>query len=364
MSNMLYLSASRITDFRDCPTRYKLPVIDRIVPDTEPEPFRMGTNWHDIQHMMGMQGFSKLTAPNASQVDFEGLLIDYLNKMYEQCPASKTLEEWAVEQNMFLYTAWAYFEHYSDTDVKIIASELPFELPVLHPETGRAVPNVRLRGKIDKIVEYPNRGMFIREYKSTSSSVEDDSSFWKNLRMAMQPSIYYDAAIRLGYPIKGIEYDVWRKPTIKPKTLTQTLTRDFLDTGKYIGEEFDVLDSSSTGDPILIDNEQAEILPGKRGFAIKETPRMYGIRLLHDIRERPHFYFNRREITRSDQDMESYRWQLYNIHTTLRTMISKGCWYKNEKQCEATFKCGYIPICYDGVDVNERIPDGFRRKEI
>jgi hypothetical protein len=358
---MLYLSASRIGDFKDCPTRYKLAVIDRIIPDVEPEPFRMGTNWHEIQEWMGQ---------HVGSSTFMNDLIDYLNDMYDQCPPSKTLEEWAVEQNLFLYTAWAYFEHYSDEGVKVIASELPFELPVLHPETGRAVPNVRLRGKIDKIVEYPDRGMFIREYKSTSSSVEDDSSFWKNLRMAMQPSIYYDAAVRLGYSIKGIEYDVWRKPTIKPKNLTQKDSKEVIETGKYLGEKFEIEDYRKAefvvDQKMMIDGEKVEITYGaKEGtFAIKETPRMYGIRLLHDIRERPYFYFNRREITRSDQDMNSYRWQLYNIHTTLRTMISKGCWYKNEKQCEATFKCGYIPICYDDVDVNERIPDGFHRKEI
>jgi len=361
MNNMLYLSASRIGDFKDCPMRYKLPKIDRVYPDMEPEPFRMGTTWHKIQEFMGQ---------NINSPTFMDGLIDYLNEMYKQCPVSKTLEEWAVEQNMFLYTAWAYFEHYPDENVKIIASELPFELPVLHPETHRAVPNVRIRGKIDKIVEYPDRGMFIREYKSTSSSVEDDSSYWKNLRMAMQPSIYYDAAKRLGYDIQGIEYDVWRKPTIKPKTLTQKDSKEFRDSGNYLGEKFEIgsLDSDGPDDggQATVDGEDVEITPGaKEGtFAIKETPRMYGIRLLQDIRERPHFYFNRREISRGDRDMWSYRWELYNIRAALSTMINKGCWYKNEKQCEATFKCGYIPICYEGVDVDERIPDGFHRKEI
>lgn len=351
---MIYLSASRIGSYKDCPTLYKLPKIDRVFPDTEPDPLRMGTNWHSIQDIVG-QSWKEYD-------DVHAYLIDYIDEMYAECPTHKSMEDWLVERNIFLYTAWAYFNHYDDSDVEIIASEMSFELPLIHPETGRAVPNVRVRGIIDKIVNYPDHGMFIREYKSTSDSVEDTSSFWPNLRMALQPSIYYDAAIRLGYPIVGIEYDVWHKPTIKPKFLTQKDTKEFWETGKYFDQKFGT--EYEKGD-FWVDDKIAEVKEGKKEgtFAIKETPRMFGVRLYEDIQERPEFYFNRKEVARTDSDMEAFRWELYCTYKTMKDMIKSGHWFKNEKNCERMGKCAYTPICYNKIDVDEYIPDGFRKKE-
>lgn len=364
---MIYLSASRMRDYKNCATLYKLPVVDRIYPDVEADPLRVGTNWHGIQEIIG------INLDSESKYD---QLIKYIDDLYGERPIHISEEDWLVERNTFIYTAWAYFNYYEeiDKDVEVVASELEFELPLIHPETGRSVPNVRIRGRLDKLINYPDRGLFLREYKSTSSSVEDGSSFWPALRMALQPSIYYDAAKRMGYDIQGIEYDVWHKPTIKPKFLTQKNTKEFLETGKYFGQEFiinsgiriceNMLEAESYK-YIILDDEIAIVEPGKKEgtFTIKETPRMFGVRLYNDIMERPTFYFNRREISRTEDDMNRFRWELYNTYKTIKNMMKSGCWMKNEDQCERMGKCQYIPICYNNVNVDESTPDGFHQKE-
>ncbi len=144
---MLKLSASRIKDYKNCNTRYKLPVVDRVFPDDDSDIARMGTNWHEIQHHLG----DKYHDDN-----FDELLMDFLNETYEKCPSYKTLEEWAVERATLLSAAIAYKHIYADQPFETIASELAFELPLLHPKTGRAIANVRLRGKIDRIIKYPD----------------------------------------------------------------------------------------------------------------------------------------------------------------------------------------------------------------
>jgi len=356
---MIYLSASRMADYKDCPTLYKFPVIDRVYPDIEATPLRMGTNYHSIQEVIGK---------HIGDADVTAGIMNLIDEAYAECPTHITMEDWLTERNTLLYTAWAYTHHYNDSNVEVVESEMKFELPLLHPETGRALPNVRVRGIIDKIVNYPDRGLFIREYKSTSDSVEDGSAFWPNLRMALQPSIYYDAAKRLGYDIQGIEYDVWHKPTIRPKFLTQKDTKELFNTQKYLGGTFEVEDYRSAkfaaDQKVLIGEERAEIKEGKQGFAVKETSRMFGVRLYEDIQERPDFYFNRREISRTDDDMETFRWELYCTYQTVKNMIKSGRWFKNEKHCERMGKCRYTPICYNKVNVDECIPDGFRKKEI
>lgn len=359
MSDILKLSASRMGDYKDCPTRYKLPVIDRVFPDEDSDIARVGTNWHEIQHHLG---------DKYHDANFNELLIDFLNETYEECPSYKTLEEWSVERITLLSAACAYKHIYANQPFQTIASELEFELPLLHPETGRAIANVRLRGKIDRIIQYPDGRILIREYKSTGSAVDTESTYWQNLRMAMQPSIYYDAALRLGYAIEGVEYDLLHRPGIKPKKLSQADSRELIDTKKYLGVgiEIKVPEGPEGQIAALINDELVETIPGaKEGtFAIKETPGMYGIRLLQDMVDRQNFYFCRQEIPRTPEDMHAYRWELYNVYQAIKLMKKQGCWFKNERQCEATFKCSYIPICYNNVDVNERIPDGFHKKEI
>lgn len=351
---MLYLSASAMGNYKDCPTLYKLPKIDRVYPGTEATPLRMGTNWHDIQHV-----FRDID----DRDDVQQALIDHVDGLYAECPTHVSMEDWLVERSLFLYTAWAYFNHYDDSDVKVVASEMPFELTLLHPKAGRAMPNVRVRGILDKIIEYPDRGLFIREYKSTSDSVEDGSPFWPNLRMALQPSIYYDAAKRMGYDIQGIEYDVWHKPTIKPKFLTQKDTKDFIESGRYLDQEIEDVNINAEEMTGMVGNEHVEFKEGKQSNAIKETPLMYGIRLFEDIQERPEFYFNRKEIVRTAQDMEAFQWEMFSTYRTMKDMIKSGHWFKNEKNCERMGKCCYTPICYNHVDVSEHVPDGFYKKE-
>lgn len=348
---MLYLSASRIGDYKDCPILYKLPVIDRIYPMVEADPLRMGTNWHEIQYMIGKDEDIRTK---------QNVLIDFIDLQYSECPTHISMEDWLIERNIFLYTAWAYFNYYNDSCLEVIESELPFELSLLHPETGRAVPNVRIRGVIDKIVKYPDGRLFIREYKSTSSAVDNESSFWKNLRMAIQPSIYYDAARRLGYDISGIEYDIWRKPTIRPKFLTQKDTKEFLESEKYLNQEFDIEPNDSGFE---IDGEKSELKIGKQGDSIKESSRMFGVRLYNDIMERPEYYFNNQEISRTESDMEKFRWELYYTYQTMKNMIKSGYWFGNEKNCERMGKCQYTPICYNNINVDEYIPEGFYKKE-
>jgi len=84
---------------------------------------------------------------------------------------------------------------------------------------------------------------------------------------------------------------------------------------------------------------------GKSGKqAVKETVGMYGARLLQDIQERPTFYFARREIARTDAELQDFRQQLFAVYQAQKAFTKAGCWFENESQCRATFPCPMIPI--------------------
>ncbi len=388
------LSASFFSTFKTCAMRCYLKYVLGIVIIESTDAQRVGTNWHKLLEIIKMKPGTVCPVCSNTQKDPECPLCDgtdilpedmmeavvrYLNKMYETVPMSKTREEWLTERAVLLYSLCGYNWIYADDDYEVIAEEIKFSLPVLNPATGRALPNVVLQGMIDKIVKSPAGTYYIDEHKSTSKSVDSDSTFWSHLNLDTQTKLYVYAAQRLqlageleeygikpGDPlIRGIRYDAWHKPGIKPKKLTQVDSMKFVKDGDYFGTKFKVEKGlhDEKGFYYTVNGELAEAEPGKKEgtFTIRETPEMYGVRLLADISERPDFYFARREIARTDKEIETLAWEIYNIYHTVKFMDKNNAWWTDEHQCEATFKCPYIPICYNGVEVDvDNPPEGFK----
>jgi hypothetical protein len=103
---------------------------------------------------------------------------------------------------------------------------------------------------------------------------------------------------------------------------------------------------------------------GKKGFAIRRRSACTVPASCNDIYERPDFYFARREIARTDQEIRKFRGR---STTSIRpeALSKSGHWFENEQQCRATFPCPFIPICYgpgaDAVCDGKTTPQGFKR---
>jgi hypothetical protein len=271
-----------------------------------------------------------------------------------------------------------------------VATELSFELPLVNPETGHPTPNFRRVGKIDQVLRNRTTGiLLIGEHKSTSKPIDSGSTYWDRLRMDTQSKFYICAARDMTIPdtdvpthapvgttVSGLLHDVIHKPAIRPKKLAQAESAEFVKTGEYCGQKFAVVTAPEPGPaPYLIDGLVAEIELGAepkakkdgivapRPFAVRETPGMFGARLLQAMTTEPEKYFARREIAFTDAELRDFRYQVWNIQKTMNEMERSGHWFQNEQQCEATFRCAFCPLCYmniqccDGVTV----PPGFRR---
>lgn len=359
MPHKIHLSASALKCFKACPLRYHgaYDLGIRKIEDSEAQ--RIGTNWHSILEL-------------ADDMD---AVVAHLNERYGNVPDYMDKEKLEIERIKLLYTLTGYNWHYQNSNEEVLATEIPFEIPVINPETGRALPNVVNRGKIDKLIRI-NGQVFVKEHKSTSNSVDPDSRLWKALGLDTQTNNYVYAARKLqaegkliqygiGIPgplITGVYYDCWHKPGISPKKLSQADSKKFVETGKYCDQEFEVVHGSD-GDAgvVVVNGVYAVVEPGKKPgtFAIRETPEMYGARLLADIVERPEFYFGCKELTKTDLQIERFEWEIYNIYKTIREMKKTGHWYGDESQCEATFTCDFVELCYNNVPISvENMPEG------
>lgn len=384
-----HVSASSIACFKACPYRYYLAYHLGIRPIEDTEALRVGTNWHAILEIATMEPHSQcphcgpLAEPDSEcelcggvdtlPEDIMEAVVRHLDKAYENRPMSIDPIDWEVERIILLYSLVGWRWNYSEDRIETIEREIKFKLPLRNPASGRALPRVKRVGVIDRIIQQ-NGQYKIGEYKSTSKSLDSDSSFWDHLNLTTQISMYAQAVreMDLGYEIGDTLSDVWHKPSIRPKKLTQAESKTFVETGLYpldpefFQQEFELyvenLPSGSAA--VTVANTPAEVTPGKKEgtYAVRETPEMYGARLLADIQARPEYYFARKPIARTDADLKQFEVELYHIYRTIRQMAKDNAWFKNENQCEATFKCPYMGLCYHNIDVSDgQTPDGFRR---
>lgn len=390
----LHISASSINNFKACPMRFKNANVLGIRKEEETEAQRLGTHWHRILDIITRKTGSVCNRcdnkmypdPDCSICAGKGFLpedlMDAVYRELDRIYVDKTYLDptiIAVEKAKLLYALTGYRWYYEDQPEEVVTREQRFELSLINPKSGRALPGVRLVGMIDKIINWSGRPA-IKEHKSTGSSVSPESDYWGHLNLDTQTKLYLYAARRLqrdgllaGWGIKEsdplintILYDVFHKPGISPKKLTQGESKQFVEDGLYCGQTFEIEEVIGAPVAVLginINGVRAEVEEGKKPgtFAIRETPEMYGARLLADIGERPEFYFRCVELSRTDKEMESFEWELLNIYRTMQNMIKTDNWYGNEHQCQATFTCDYMPFCYNNIELSvDEIPDGFK----
>ena len=390
----VHVSASFIRAYNKCNwlcyLKYFLGL--RTTHDTDPQ--RFGNRWHGSQEILGRSpGVCTDCAKKAANdpecpfcggtgfipEDRMGLVVEYLNKYYAEVPPNKDRLEWLTERAKVMYGMSAYAWYYSNDEYETIAAELKFTLPVKNPETGATLPNCKLVGKIDKLVRNRNGIVMIMEHKTTSSSLNSDSTFWQNLRLNTQISMYVYAAQQLQlagdlemYGIKATDpliqdcvFDGLHKPGIAPKKVNQKESKQFVEDGMYFGKKFKIMQQCPvlTDGEVMVDGELAEIEPGaKEGtFTLRETPEMYGMRLMTDMSERPEFYFGRREVSRTAKDIENFQKKIYNVYQGYKFMSRTDTWSMDEDQCEATYACEYMGLCYNGVNPTVGDIPGFKR---
>jgi hypothetical protein len=380
---MIQLSATSMATFKACPFRYYYKYVLGLTPIEDTDSLRMGTNWHRIQEIANMEPSgvcecvtihgadqdSEVANPNCPLCGGTGqfpddpmdAVIAHLNQVYAVPPISKTVEEWETERIILLYSLIGYRWYYQDTGYEVESLEQTFKLPLLSPITGRKL-QANLKGKIDRVFS-AGVNRFVHEYKSTSKNIDPDSTYWNHLTLDTQTRLYTYAANQLGLGMCGVLYDVWSKPKSRPKKLTQAESKRFVADGEYCGEKFEVANTTEGG--IVVNGKEAQVEPGaKEGtFAIRETPEMYGARLLQDITERPEFYFARKEIIHNADDIKAFEWELFNIYQNIRQMSNRNMWWRDESACEATYKCSYIDWCYNNIKIGpDDVPENFQKR--
>lgn len=302
MKKRNYVTNSAMACLRACPRRFLLRyeyMLRRAIDDTK---LRVGR--------LFARGIELITL---GQDINEGILRgDETASEYELAMASAMLACWQEDKK-------------NDTvDEILVDAEVEFETRL--ENAGRRVPGWRLAGKVDQLV-FRDGKLLLKEYKTTSRDFSAGSVYWEALQHNSQISLYLLGLRRNGFDVRGVLYDVTRRPNLRPLKATPPEARKYTKEGK------------------LYQNQREA----------DETPSEFAARCAADLSNS--FSFCRMEVARTDDELAQAEADLVEQLALLRRFRKTGRWYRNTDMCSS---CDYLPIC-NRQDLATTTPLGFRR---
>ena len=171
--------------------------------------------------------------------------------------------------------------------------EVQFTLPLINPKTGRPSRKHRFSGVLDGL-----DATAVYEFKTTSRL---DASYIDRLDIDFQVSAYLEAASRLlGRSVRKVFYAVAKWPGSKQR----------------------------------------------KG----ETPEQYIERMKEDYLDRPDFYFHHEMVTRTEEQMELWRQEAWEIHKRILAVENGGFAIRNTESCVGRYgRCAFLDLCCGAV---------------
>lgn len=143
--------------------------------------------------------------------------------------------------------------------------------------------------------------LYVVEHKTSSEDISAGSNYWKRLVMDPQISVYIEGARSLGYDVKGVLYDVLKKPLFSPKK--------------------------------------------------DEAERDFESRMTQEICAEPDKYYQRALVVRLDRDMKDSASDLWQTTKAIMQAKRDNAWPRNPDACiQWSRTCDYFDICAGEAD--------------
>lgn len=253
-----------------------------------------------------------------------------------------------------------YYDHYGSIErVGRLYPEVEFSYNITKTWHADGMPTWTAEGKLDGLGWLNDGRSVLVEHKSTGDSLDADSEYWMRLAFDLQVLQYFDAALRGGWNISEVIYDVIRKPSIKPRMV--------IDFDEYMSKI--VLDSD--GRRVKLKNgawkQSASIVNGETLKQHRETPDEFSDRLWRDTKERPEFYFARKEVPVLENDLRQFRLQRETLVRLIENYRENESLVKNREDAwprsvtkDGCKFCQYKSFCLQNIspDLNA-LPEGF-----
>ncbi len=212
---MRVVTFSEISTFKSCRLKHHLMYEELLAPRQPSRHLRFGKAIHNGLHDFHIGGCEMGIEEFAAKLDDEIKILR----------ADPELELWDEDYQQFAEehelgrAMLARYDAFNAAQepLEVVELEYPFDVRLKTP-TGRK-SRTEIAGKVDGIVKDGYGNMFILEHKTAGSI---DSKYIANLDLDDQINAYIWALAELGYPIKGVVYNVLAKWIPHPPELIKS----------------------------------------------------------------------------------------------------------------------------------------------
>lgn len=229
-----------------------------------------------------------------------------------------------------------YDARWADAGWETISAEEFWNIPIRNPATGKRSRTFTQAGKYDGIISRDGR-TYLRENKTTSESIEDpNDTYWRVLTIDSQVSHYMLSNIQAGRMIDGCVYDVIKKPGILPKQIPAAERKLIVQHGVYHDYE-------------VPNHIRLQVSQGQE----RECVHLYEMRLAADCTRNPNKYFQRRTISRLDNEIVEFASELWDVSQAIINTRQTNAHFRNSAACKTYgVPCPYLPLCSGEDDVD------------
>jgi len=322
---MIRITHSSMSLAKTCLRAYEFRYVTGIVRERTDPPLRIGSLFHE--------GLEKKAIPDKPEYP-------------DWCRDPEERYKHDCDYELAVAMVRAYLEYWEDDACETIVAEQMFSSAIYNPATGRSSRTVEVGGKVDKIVRLPDGRKALMEHKTTSEDLEPDSYYWSRLMLDQQVSLYYMHA-----DVETVLYDVTRRPALRPKMVP------------VLDEHgFEVVVDDETGDRVFKKNGEPRKTAGK-GMTREtepEDPYDFGERVYAAMSEEPERYFARREIPRTEADIEEFQKELWIQAKILYECTQRKFFFRNTNACKTWGRpCQFFDLCYCGWRPGYPLPVGY-----
>ena len=340
MPRLDVLTNSALMAKRRCDERFRLKYLERLEPQGDRPALTIGSAVHKGIELLDPDAAGAYvrehvepawTSADADRVEFRVVVVEELTR-----GALAFWSEWPAIQ------------------------EEVFEIPLRNPATGAPSTTHRLSGKWDgfweqAVLDAPERGHgavaiapALLEIKTTTRLGED---YVRRLQLELQPTLYMAAASeKYGTTVRRAVYRIVKKPGIKPKR------------GESDVEYAARCDARAPLKPLKQRKTETETDYLERNRArerdrtplarkVAETPDEYRERLRGDVESRPVFYFAEVVVSRTDEQLERMRAEIWEEHRRILAIERGEMTIRNTGSCLDFGRCDYFDLCTGAIGV-------------
>lgn len=358
------MTASRLRSINTCMRQHEFRYELGITPVVDAAALRFGTVMH-----LGLESWWRAFAEGVAETALDRALVAVTESIERSAErGAPTMDAFETARVMAMLAGYDARWHSFAATCEVIGVEVPFLLPMLHPQTGEPARGWRIAGKMDGVLRLADGRVAVLEHKGSSDDVTIGSDYRRKLLLDAQVSHYFDGVTSLGLTAEVCIYDVLVKPKTRPAEATPPEKRRYTQPSDKACPECnrkrnatppphtDTAGRTCANGRIVTDPGGA-LYAGMREFA--ETPEEYGARVIADVMGDLDGHFHHVEVSRLPHEQVNHREDVWFAAKEVMHARHNGVHRRNTHACFKFGRCPYLDVCEGTARVDD--PARFKR---